>query len=171
MRWARAAFLAGVALTAIVVGVWWRGSVAEAQRRAPGAAEAGVTPELFAKSRGFRDLLEAVQRRGEELDRREQAVAAREAAVTAAEQTLAGEAARQEAPGWTPAAGEGCSVAVTRVYQSMRPEEAAPILDRLDDATVRTILGCMKERQVGAILAAMRHERAVAVTKLLANRR
>src|SRR2546425_4853777 len=41
---------------------------------------------LFAKSRGFRELLEAVRQRGEELDRREQALATREAAVKALEQ-------------------------------------------------------------------------------------
>jgi flagellar motility protein MotE (MotC chaperone) len=50
----------------------------------------------------------------------------------------------------------------------MRPEDAAPILDRLDDATARSVLGCMKERQIGAILAAMAKDRAVALTKLLA---
>ena len=50
----------------------------------------------------------------------------------------------------------------------MRPEEAAPIIDRLDDATATRIFGCMKEKQIGAILAAMNRERAVAVTKALA---
>ena len=57
---------------------------------------------------------------------------------------------------------------MTKIYQNMRPEEAAPIIDRLDDETARTIFGCMKEKQIGAILAAMRPERAVAVTKALA---
>ena len=62
----------------------------------------------------------------------------------------------------------GCGVAVTKIYQSMRPEEAAPIIDRLDDATATRIFGCMKEKQIGAILGAMNRERAVAVTKALA---
>jgi flagellar motility protein MotE (MotC chaperone) len=51
----------------------------------------------------------------------------------------------------------------------MKPEEAAPILDRLDDATATSIFACMKERQVGAILALMNKDRAVALTKALAN--
>ena len=46
--------------------------------------------------------------------------------------------------------------------------EAAPILDKMDDSTVKGILGTMKERQIGAILAAMNRDRAVAVTKVLA---
>jgi len=50
----------------------------------------------------------------------------------------------------------------------MRPEEAAPLIDRLDDATARMVLAGMKERQIGAILAVMTKERAVALTKLLA---
>src|SRR2546425_2725202 len=124
---------------------------------------------LFAKSRGFRELLEAVRQRGEELDRRERALATREAAVRALEQALAEAAGRVEAGGGAPS-GEttGCGVAVTKIYQSMRPEEAAPIIDRLDDATATRIFGCMREKQIGAILGAMNRERAVAVTKALA---
>src|SRR5262249_60878781 len=52
------------------------------------AAAAPVAAELFAKSRGFRDLLQASEQRGAELDRREQAVAAREAALKALEGAL-----------------------------------------------------------------------------------
>jgi len=67
-----------------------------------------------------------------------------------------------------PGEGGPCGVAVTRIYQSMRPDEAARIIDRLDDVTVKRIFGCMKEKQIGAILAAMNRDRAVAVTKALA---
>ncbi len=145
-------------MTAAVLGAWWWTSVARAERAAGPAIESGVAPDLFAKSRGFRELLEAMRERGEELDRREQALATREAAVKALEQAL-GEATVPAAP---------CAVAVTKVYQTMRPEEAAPIIDRLDDATVTRIFGCMKEKQIGAILAAMNRERAVAITRALA---
>ena len=55
-----------------------------------------------------------------------------------------------------------------RIYATMKPEEAGPILDLLDDVTVKGILGKMKERQVGALLAAMNRDRAVALTKALA---
>ena len=167
MRWVRVGLLAGLAVKAVIVGAWWWTSVARAERP---VAEAPVAPDLFAKSRGFRELLEAVRQRGEELDRREQTLATREAAVKAMEQALAETAGRVEGGGGAAPAGEtvGCGVAVTKIYQSMRPEEAAPIIDRLDDATATRIFGCMKEKQIGAILAAMNRERAVAVTKALA---
>ena len=166
MRWVRVGLLAGLAAKAVIVGAWWRTSVARAERP---VAEAPVAPDLFAKSRGFRELLEAVRQRGEELDRREQTLATREAAVKAMEQALAETAGRVEGGGGAPS-GEtaGCGVAVTKIYQSMRPEEAAPIIDRLDDATATRIFGCMREKQIGAILGAMNRERAVAVTKALA---
>jgi len=169
MRWVRVGLLAGLAAKAVIVGAWWRTSVARAERP---VAEAPVAPDLFAKSRGFRELLEAVRQRGEELDRREQALATREAAVKAMEQALAETAGRVEGGGGGAPSGEttGCGVAVTKIYQSMRPEEAAPIIDRLDDATATRIFGCMREKQVGAILGAMNRERAVAVTKALAGR-
>ena len=47
------------------------------------------------------------------------------------------------------------------------PGSAAPIFDRLDDATAKRIFGCMKEKQIGAILAAMNRERAVELTRML----
>src|SRR5207247_2928113 len=139
-------------------------SVARAGRP---AAAAPVAPDRFAKSRGFRELLEAVRQRGEELDRREQALATREAAVKAMEQALAETAGRVEGGGGGAPSGEttGCGVAVTKIYQSMRPEEAAPIIDRLDDATATRIFGCMREEQIGAILGAMNRERAVGVAE------
>ena len=193
-RWMRAVLLGGLAFKATVLGALaWaeRGHEAKGHaEEAPAALtahEAGVAAELFEKSRGFRDLVEAVGRRNAELDQREQAVASRETALRALEQMLAGDVARLEGAGGAaspagdetsaseatasgdPTAAAACSVAVTRIYASMKPEEAGPILDRLDDATVRTVFGCMKERQIGAILAAMQKERAVALTKLLAS--
>ena len=165
MRWLRLSVVAGLVLKGSIIGVWWWTSVARAERPAP--AESGVAPDLFEKSRGFRDLLEAVRHRGEELDRREETLAAREMALRALEQTVADEAARLDEPA-APTAAVGCGVAVTKIYQSMRAEEAAPIIDRLDDTTAKAIFGCMKEKQIGAILAAMKPERAVALTKALA---
>jgi flagellar motility protein MotE (MotC chaperone) len=174
MRWIRGAVLASLMLKLAVVGVWWLGSPAFAEAEAGGGkpagpTETGVPAELFKKSRGFRELLEAARQRGQELERREAAVAVREAGLKGLEQLLGSEAKRLEAlAGGRPGAEGPCSVAVTKVYQSMKPEEAGPILDRVDDATVRGVFACMKERQIGAILAAMNRERAVALTKLLA---
>jgi flagellar motility protein MotE (MotC chaperone) len=64
--------------------------------------------------------------------------------------------------------GPADGMSIGKVYEAMTPEEAAPILDRLDDATLRAVLGRMRERQVAVILAAMNPDRAVAVTKAFA---
>ena len=203
MRWMRGVVLVGLAVKAVVLGVWCWGSVARAERSAPPAAAtpaatgaAVVSDDLFAKSRGFRDLLEAVRERGLELEKREAAVAAREAALKGLEATLgervgaglapvppvptpAASASGASAPaaavsasgaaaGSTPPQAGACGVIVTKIYQAMKPEEAAPIFDRLDDATAMTIFGCMKEKQIGAILAVMSRDRAVALTRVLA---
>jgi flagellar motility protein MotE (MotC chaperone) len=176
MQRLRAALLAGLALKAMVIAAWWAGA-ARAENSRP-VAEGAVPDDLLTRSRGFRDLLEGVRQRGEALAEREQAIGAREAAMKALEKTLADETARLEALSKA-LAGEGAAaVAVagsppggpvlTRIYELMKPEEAGPILDRLDDATLKTILGRMKERPLGAILAAMSRDRAVAVTQALA---
>src|SRR5881296_4241328 len=96
MRWVRVGVLAGLAVKAVIVGAWWWTSVAHAERP---VAEASVAPDLFAKSRGFRELLEAVRQRGDELDRREQALLARETALRTLEQAVADQVARPEEPG------------------------------------------------------------------------
>jgi hypothetical protein len=199
----RGVVLVGLAVKAVVLGVWCWGSVARAERSAPPAAAtpaatgaAVVSDDLFAKSRGFRDLLEAVRERGLELEKREAAVAAREAALKGLEATLgervggglapvppvpapaasapgayapaAAASASAATAGSTPPQAGACGVIVTKIYQAMKPEEAAPIFDRLDDATAMTIFGCMKEKQIGAILAVMSRDRAVALTRVLA---
>jgi hypothetical protein len=198
MRWVRGVVLTGLAVKAVVLGVWCWGSIALAERSVPPstaapATESVVSNDLFAKSRGFRDLLEAVRERGVELDKREQAVAAREAALKGLEATLGERVGRGDGGALAPAASVpassagtaaatatggsaasappqagACGVVVTKIYQAMKPEEAAPIFDRLDDSTAMTIFGCMKEKQIGAILAVMSRDRAVALTRVLA---
>ena len=197
MRRARMVVIAGLLVKVAALGIWWRAGLAQAERRGEeaasgGEAKAGVPAELFRKSRGFQELLQAVEQRGADLERREQALAAREAALKALEAALGEQvvhldptvAAETPAPGSTapgpaaataegapapePAAAGRCGVVVTKIYQSMKPEEAAGIFDRLDDTTAKMIFACMKERQIGAILAAMNKDRAVALTRALA---
>jgi flagellar motility protein MotE (MotC chaperone) len=189
MRMLRTLALGGLVVKGVLLG-----TLALAERPSRAVAEAGPSPdvkaagvasELFEKSRGFRDLLEAARHRGAELDAREQAVAAREAALKSLEATVTAEIARLEKLGPTPppvtapaaagspatadaAAGGRCDVALTKIYAGMKPEEAAEILDRLDDATAASVFVCMKERQIGAIMAAMKPDRAVALTHALA---
>lgn len=68
------------------------------------------------------------------------------------------------------AASAPVAPALTKIYETMKPEEAGPILDRLDAPTLIAIVGRMKERPLGAILAAMNRDRAVTVTQALASR-
>ena len=181
MRSVRVAVLAGLLLKVGVLGVWWWDVArpvyaAKEGEGAPAAAgdQSPVPAELLARSRGFRDLLEAVRQRGAELDHREQAVAAREAALRTLEKVIADEVTRLEGlhgggsgQGGAPGGAVAPGATITKIYESMKAEEAAPILDRLDDTTAKVILGRMKEKQIAAILAAMNRERAVQLTKML----
>ena len=131
---------------------------------ADAASPAQAPAACAADDRGFRELLETVRTRATDLDRREADLATREAGLAAVKQTVTGEITRLE--GIATALGlTGGGVSIARVYDSMGAEDAARILNRLDDATLRAVLSRMRERQVGAILAAMSDERAVAVTK------
>ena len=186
MGWIRGAVLVSLMVKAIVFGAWWWVAPADAahgdEAKESAANEAAqVPPALLAQSRGFRDLLEAVRERGQHLDEREQALVTRESALQALEKTIADELTQLEkgapagaaAPAGAPGAASGAAQAaaapvLSKIYESMKPEEAAPILDRLDETTATAILGRMKERQIGPILAVMNKERAVAVTRALA---
>jgi flagellar motility protein MotE (MotC chaperone) len=159
------------ALTTAGLGVMWLAPAdAASTLRASftGAAAADAACEM--DGRGFRDVLESVRTKTQELARREDDVRAREASLAAMKTIVSNEVTRLErvatSLGVTGAPGAATSIA--RVYESMDAEDAAPILDRLDDSTLRIVLGRMRERQVAAILTAMRPERAVAITRALA---
>jgi len=159
--------VASLAGNVAVLGAWWWTGAARAEKSA-GASAARVAPDLFARSRGFRELLAAVEQRGHDLDRREDAVVARETALNALAATLGEQVEKLEPAEGAADEGRPCAAMVTKVYETMKPEDAAPIIDRLDDATATSIFTCMKERQIGAILALMNHDRAVALTRALA---
>jgi flagellar motility protein MotE (MotC chaperone) len=176
MRIVRTIVLAGIVLKVALIGSWWWSVTRPAYAAREGADPSPDLPsELLERTRGFHDLLDAVRQRGADLDQREQSVAAREATLKALEKTIADEVTRLESltKSATPASSPGGAptVGVTKVYESMKAEEAAPILDKLDDATALGILGRMKERQVGAILAAMNRDRAVELTRALSGTR
>jgi flagellar motility protein MotE (MotC chaperone) len=152
------------------LGMAWQASADAAAPVAAATTPADVADAPCGDGRGFRELLETVRAKAAELERREAALAARESGLAAARRIVTSEVARLE--GVAKALGligaPGADVSIAKVYESMDAEDAAPILDRLDDRTLRAVLGRMRERQVGAILAAMSRERAVAVTKVLA---
>ena len=177
MRWSEGETtraMRGLALVAAASAALKLGSLAFAWNATAVAAQPAAThadAACGADGRSFRELLETVRAKADELQRRESALRARESGLAATRRIVGAEVTRLEgiakALGVTGGPGEAMSIG--KVYEAMTPEEAAPILDRLDDVTLRAVLGRMRERQVAAILAAMSPERAVAVTKAFAS--
>lgn len=56
---------------------------------------------------------------------------------------------------------------LARLYASMKPEEAVPILNELDDTTVISILTKMEEEQVAKILIAFDAKRSARITQAM----
>jgi flagellar motility protein MotE (MotC chaperone) len=117
---------------------------------------------------GLRDLLEAIDRRTRALDAREAAVETRLAMLQSLEHSVGDTLGRLEAGGCAADGGGRLRGGVTKIYENMRAEQAAAILDRLDDDTLRVVFAGMDPRRIGAIMAEMSRERAVAFTRTLA---
>lgn len=152
----------------------------------------GPSAEFAEERRVLHRLLDAIKRRSAELDLREAELVQRETALGVAEEDLDKKIGHLESL-TARAGGEGAPAAVAaprgraapaaaapmpssmdqlgRIYGAMKAEEAAPLLDRLDDETVRAIFSHMKQKQISAILPLMKPEKAVALTRLLGGRR
>jgi hypothetical protein len=116
------------------------------------------------------DLLSELIDRRRTLAGRERALDARAATLLSLQRTLE-DVLGTGRPRAAAATDAACRLqgGVARIYESMVPEQAAPILDRLDDETLRAVFGQMATEKVAAILAVMSRERAVAFTRLLAH--
>ncbi len=141
----------------------------------PAAAPAPPDPALAAE----RVVLDALRERRAELDQREQAAAAREVILAAAERRLQariaelttmrdrlevlerGRGERDEA-GWR---------GLVRLYETMRPRDAAAIFDDLEMPVLVQVIDRMGERKAAPVLGAMRPERARQLTAELARHR
>ncbi len=147
------------------------------------AAAAAGKPEAACEVRrtdaAERALLEQLRARRTDIEAREQAVAEREVLLAASERRLAErvdglaalqariEAAEQarserEEQGWRQ---------MVKLYEGMRPREAAAIFEELDMPVLLQILARMGERKAAPVLGAMRPERARLVTAELARHR
>lgn len=140
---------------------------------------AGPGEEKTAESDSERALLQDLRQRRQELDQREARLAAREAMLDAAEHKLSGrvdelqslqkqleglEAARRdhEEANWR---------SLVKLYESMKPRDAATIFNDLDMQVLLSVVDRMKEAKAAQILAAMQPEKARQVTTQLAERR
>lgn len=123
-----------------------------------------------------RALVEAISRRQTELAARERELAAREERLHVFEQDVVAKIASLEEiekrlQGRAKAANAAVDAAnesLAKVYGAMKPTDAAPILERLDEPTVLSIFGRMKEKQIGEILPLMSKEKAIALTRAIA---
>ncbi len=158
---------AGVTATASVGD----GKSAGAGKTAGAASGIAARPDV-------RGLLDALEKRQAELDQRERAIASKEERLAIYEKDVTAKVASLEeiekrlsvrAKAATQAV-DSAAESLAKIYGTMKPDAAAPILDRLDDPTVLTIFRRMKEKQVGEILPLMSRDRAIALTQALAER-
>jgi flagellar motility protein MotE (MotC chaperone) len=149
---------------------------APAQVAAPATSVANATPSV---SDAERTLLLDLRRRRDALDERARQLDQRNAVLSAAQAKLAArvdelnalqgklealEAARQshDSANWA---------GLVRVYETMKPRDAATIFDALDMQVLLGVLDRMSERKAAPILAAMQPDRARLATQMLAEMR
>ncbi len=142
----------------------------------PATAELPRDPTRF--TQGEIDLLQKLSERREALDKREREIEQREAMLRAAEKrfdekvleleglktqlrSLVDQRSKDE---------EERLRSLVRIYETMKPKEAAQILEKLDLDVVIGVIGRMKENKLAPILASMLPERAKTLTALLVDR-
>lgn len=124
-------------------------------------------------------LLQELSARREQLEARERALAEREALLAAAEGRIDEKVLRLEG---LQATIESLLVefdeqeeeqfgSLVRIYENMKPRDAARIFEQLDMTVLLEVIGRMRERNSAPILAQMRPDRAQQVTLQLAQRR
>jgi flagellar motility protein MotE (MotC chaperone) len=137
-----------------------------------------ITPEPSI-SPAERALLEDLRARRQALDTREANIVARETMLAAAERRLTQRVdelsamqTRLEALDRAAREREDANWRnLVRIYENMRPRDAAKIFDELDMPVLLEVVARMKERSVAPILAGMQPERSRQVTSELAARR
>jgi len=155
---------------------------------APGEPQAGAqiaaaTSELPRDPTRFSqseiDLLQALAARRDILERREKEIAQREALLSAAEKRLEEKVTELEGVksellkmiGRRNEEEDARLRSLVRIYEAMKPKEAAQILEKLDMTVLLGVVERMKESKVAPILASMAPDRAKTVTALLADRK
>lgn len=151
----------------------------------PGASGSKPSPNPVEKSpvievsKAERALLQDLRKRREQLDAREHSLEERNSVLEATEghlqakidhltelETNLGQldkARRQrQDENWS---------GLVKIYESMKPRDAATIFDVLDMHVVLEVLDRMNERKAAAVLAGMQPERARLATQMLAQKR
>lgn len=144
----------------------------------PAASPAAASPPAPDQA-AERAVLEALRARRAEIEAREAALAQREMLMAAAERRLAdrleelnGLRQRLEAEGrQRDERTEQGWRQMVRLYEGMRPRDAAGIFDELEMPVLLQVVDRMREAKAAPVLAAMRPERARALTTELARHR
>lgn len=154
------------------------GSAGEApgEPAADGEREAVVDP--FSYSEEEIGVLQSLSQRRQELDARERGIADREALLAVAEkrmdEKIAELKALQEQLTTTLAANDEVREAklrsLVKIYESMKPKEAAAIFQQLEIETLIEVVDRMREQKAATILAQMDPAKAKEVTTELARR-
>jgi len=145
----------------------------------PGVRQDGkpLDPVIFSQSEI--EILQNLSARRKEIDQREESVVAREVLLQAAEKRLEekiGELKniRGEIEGLIRKYNEQEETemkSLVRIYEAMKPKDAARIFDELDLKILIQVFQRMKEAKTAPILASMNSARAKEVTTQLAERR
>jgi|ERR1700761_775713 flagellar motility protein MotE (MotC chaperone) len=126
-----------------------------------------------------RTVLLELRKRRQELDTREQALATRESVLTAAEQKLTERVTELQALqkkledlDATRKQREDASwQGLVKLYESMKPRDAATIFNDLDMQVLLQVVDRMKEAKAAPVLAAMQPDKARELTAKLADMR
>lgn len=135
------------------------------------AKQAGMSPSEL-------QVLQSLGTRRTQLDAREKQIASQEALIQAADAKLDGrikqmEALKAQIQGLLDQASKGAdedTARMIKVYESMKPKDAARVLETMRDDVRLPIVAKMKERNLAAILAQMTPAGAKELTEKLAMR-
>ncbi len=140
------------------------------------AAQANPPPPDDEDNRAFSasevEVLQSLSKRRDELDKRERMIGEREALLSAAGQEVDHKIAElnrlkgeiEALLGKQQTMEEERLVSLVKIYEGMKPKEAATIFNTLDLDVLLEVIGRMNERKASPILAAMEPDKARIVT-------
>ena len=125
------------------------------------------------------ELLQKLSERRADLDKRAAELSQREVLLQAAEKRIDDKIARLQSlekdiggiVDKQSEEGEARTKSLVKIYETMKPHDAARIFEQLDTAVLLSVLEHMKERNAAPILAALDPIKARAVTLALAERK
>jgi flagellar motility protein MotE (MotC chaperone) len=145
----------------------------------PGSQFTDLPTDIFNMTDEEIELLQSLAKRREELEQRAREIDERTVLLKAAEQRIDQkiteleqlQASIEDLLVKHDEQDEAQMLSLVKIYESMKPKDAARIFEELDMDVLLEVVERMKERKTAPILAQMNPERAKAVTMELAERR